>query len=34
MHHQMDYNGQVLKWDTRGQFKATSGLPTSQSPKN
>ncbi|MCI2284118.1 hypothetical protein L3081_12905 [Colwellia sp. MSW7] len=34
MHHQMDYNGQILKWGSRGDFKATSGLPDSQLPKN
>ncbi|WP_221892334.1 hypothetical protein [Teredinibacter haidensis] len=34
MHHEMHYDGQSLKWDTRGKFKATSGLPESQLPKN
>lgn len=34
MHYQMDYNGQILKWGSRGDFKATSGLPDSQMPKN
>lgn len=32
MHHQMEYDGQVLSWGTRGEFKATSGLPGSQQP--
>ncbi|MCP4325543.1 MAG: DUF2778 domain-containing protein [Alteromonadales bacterium] len=34
MHHQMDYNGQILKCGSRVDFKATSGLPGSQLPKN
>lgn len=34
MHYQMDYNGQVLNWGSRGSFKATSGLPDWQLPKN
>lgn len=30
----MDCNGQILKWESRGSFKATSGLPDLQLPKN
>jgi hypothetical protein len=30
----MTYDGQVITWPGRGTFKATSGLPGSQLPKN
>ena len=34
MHYQMDYNGPILKWGSRGSFKATSVFQTHNYRKN
>lgn len=34
MIHDMTYDGQVIFWPGKGNFKATSGMPGSQLPKN